>query len=90
MGFIISLRQLREFNAPGCVLAFLKESAGASVTESVNEERAAPAIKETTEALVYRVNSLGVGEKLSPGSRKATTVYLEEEVQHCCLVAEGA
>lgn len=65
MGFITSLRHLREFNTPGCVLAFIKQSASTSVIESVNEETAAPAIKETTEGLLYRVNSLRVEKKLS-------------------------
>lgn len=96
MGFITSLRHLREFNTPGCVLAFIKQSVRTSVIESVNEETA---IKEATEELLYRVNSLRVGKKSfqllsSPsrhGSRKAApTAYLEEVVQHCCLVAEGA
>lgn len=104
MGFITSLRHLREFNTPGCVLAFIKESVSTSVIESVNEETAASAIKEITEGLLYRVNSLRVEKNLSsflenlfplppsfPSSRKAVpTVYLEEEVQHRCLVAEGA
>ncbi len=47
---------------PGCVLAFIKQSVRTSVIESVNEETA---IKDTTEGLLYRVNSLRVGQKPS-------------------------
>lgn len=59
MGFITSFVTPKGFNTPGCMLAFIKQSARTSVIESVNEETA---IKEATEGLLYRVNSLRVGK----------------------------